>query len=154
MPWRMSKKVSFSDSKKSSVSDSKKSSDSKKKASSKNSSSGGRAETAAVDYLATQGFSILATNLRLGPLEIDVVARKGPLVVVVEVRTRGERSYQRALESVSRAKQERLVRAARRLWRDRFAADASAERLRFDVIAVSFEAGSVRIEHVAGAFTG
>jgi putative endonuclease len=39
--------------------------------------------------LASQGMSILATNLRLGRLELDVVARDGDTVIVVEVRHRG-----------------------------------------------------------------
>jgi putative endonuclease len=38
-------------------------------------------------WLAGQGYDIVATNLRLGALEIDVVARKGPVIAVVEVRT-------------------------------------------------------------------
>ena len=107
----------------------------------------------AVDYLVSQGFSLLATNLRVGALEIDVLARLGGLVVVAEVRTRGPSAFTRPLESVDAAKRERLVRAAQIVWREQFQDDPSAERLRFEVIAVSFDEGTPRVEHVTGAFT-
>ena len=41
---------------------------------------GRNAETAVADFLCVEGFSILERNVRLGPLERDVVARKGPLL--------------------------------------------------------------------------
>lgn len=81
------------------------------------------------------------------------MAREGPVAVVVEVRTRGASSYQRALDSVDPRKQARLRAAAERLWRDELSRDASLERLRFDVASVTFEgSGGVRIEHVRAAF--
>ncbi len=99
-----------------------------------------------------RGFAIEGTNVRVGRLEIDLVATKGDLVIVVEVRVRGAGSFQSALASVDRKKQERLVRAARTLYRDRY--DARGMRLRFDVVAIDEDAdGAVVITHVEGAFT-
>ena len=112
---------------------------------------GRRAEAAAVDYLRLNGFEILGTNVRVGALEIDVVARRGVLVAVVEVRTRGLGSYVRALASIDARKRERLVRAAGRLWKDKLAADHTIERLRIDVIAVTFEGGRTFVEHIEAA---
>ncbi len=114
---------------------------------------GRRAEAVAIDYLIAQGFEIVGTNVRVGALEIDVIARQRALVAIVEVRTRGRGAYEGALASVSSSKRKRLVSAAKRLWRERFAQDASVERLRFDVIAVSFAEESAEIEHIAAAFT-
>jgi putative endonuclease len=114
---------------------------------------GRHAEAAAVDYLVTQGYALVGTNVRVGALEIDVIARKDDLLVIAEVRSRGAGAYASALASVDTRKRARLVEAARTLWRDRFASDPTLERLRFDVIAVKLE-GGVRVEHVAGAFTG
>lgn len=114
---------------------------------------GKRAELAALDYLTSQGFELVLTNVRVGPLELDVVARKGGLVVFAEVRTRGRGSFEGALASVTPAKRRRIVAAAAHVWRERFAGDATAERMRFDVIAVRFEGDATRIEHVPGAFT-
>jgi putative endonuclease len=112
---------------------------------------GRRAELAVADFLFAHGFGILARNLRVGRLEIDVVARRGPLVVLVEVRTRGEGAYLRALESIDRAKRARMRRAADQLWRSRFAAMPDVRRVRIDVAAVAFRAGVTRVEYIEGA---
>jgi len=112
---------------------------------------GRRAELAAADYLIARRFEILARNLRLGRLEIDIVARRGPLVVAVEVRTRGPGAYERALESIGRTKQARLVAAVERLWSSRLARMPDVERVRIDVAAVRFEHGQTLIEYVQGA---
>ena len=112
---------------------------------------GVRAELAAVDFLFARGFRVLARNVRLGALELDVVARRGDLVVVVEVRTRGRRSLTGALESVSRSKRARLTRAVRRLWRARLRRMPDVERIRIDVAAVTLAARRTSIEYVESA---
>lgn len=115
---------------------------------------GKRAELAAVAHLKSLGFDIDGTNVRVGALEIDVLARKDDLVVVGEVRTRGKGSWTSALASVDRKKQQHLVRAAERLYRERFAKEPTPPRLRFDVLAVELlPDGTAHVEHVPGAFT-
>jgi putative endonuclease len=101
--------------------------------------------------LFARGFSLIARNLRLGALELDIVARKGSLVVIVEVRTRGAGAWVGALESVTWAKRQRLRRATSRLWRTRLAAMRSLERVRIDVAAVSFVGPKTCVEYIAGA---
>ncbi|MBI4701504.1 MAG: YraN family protein [Deltaproteobacteria bacterium] len=97
--------------------------------------------------------TILARNLRVGHLEIDLLARDGPAVVLIEVRTRGAGSWGSALGSVNPAKQRRLRAAAGLLWSRRFARAAGVERMRFDVAAVDLDAGpSPVVEYVQGAF--
>jgi putative endonuclease len=113
---------------------------------------GRRAEALVLAWLVEQGYEIVATNLRLGALEIDVVARKGPVVAVVEVRTRGKTARTTAFGSVSRTKQMRLRRAGERLWQRRYRHDASVERLRFDVAAVRLDLDPPTIEYVVAAF--
>jgi len=94
---------------------------------------------------------VLATNLRVGHLEIDIVAREADTVVVVEVRTRGATSWQTGLESVVRRKAARVRKAGERLWRQRFERDPSVDRMRFDVAVVTFTAqGETLIEHARG----
>ena len=115
---------------------------------------GRRAELAVADYLFARGFEVLARDLRVGRFELDVVARRGPLVVAVEVRTRGRGAFQRALESIGPAKQARLLRAVERLWREQLAGSPEIERVRIDVAAVTFEGGETHIEYVEGAVTG
>ncbi|MGD0676193.1 MAG: YraN family protein [Polyangiaceae bacterium] len=109
---------------------------------------------AVADFLFARGFQIFARNLRLGALELDVVARRGKLVVIVEVRTRGERSLERAFESVGRVKRQRLVRAAGRLWRSRLAWNSEIDRVRIDVAAVSFSRGQTKVEYAEGVIAG
>jgi len=113
---------------------------------------GSAAERAVVDYLRARGFDVVATNLRLGRLELDVVARDGRVVVVVEVRTRGPGAWTSGLGSIDSKKRLRVRRAGERLWRDRYKHDASVDRMRFDVASVTFEAGVPRVEYVVAAF--
>lgn len=112
---------------------------------------GRRAELAVADYLVAAGFELLGQNVRLGALELDLVARKGPLVVVVEVRTRGGTAFETAFESIGPAKRARLQRAVGRLWRERLHEMSGVERVRIDVAAVTFEAGKTLVEYVEGA---
>jgi putative endonuclease len=113
---------------------------------------GRRAEAAVAEHLEVQGFVIVARNLRLGRLELDIVARKEELIVVVEVRTRGAGSWTTGFGSLDFAKRERIRRAGQRLWRLRYARDISAARLRFDAASVHFDGASATIEYVTAAF--
>jgi putative endonuclease len=112
---------------------------------------GRRAELAVADFLFAHGFDVLARNLRLGRLELDVVARKGSTLVVTEVRTRGAGSYQRAFESVSWAKRARLLKAVNRLWARRGSLALGIERVRIDVASVTFTGRETRVEYVPSA---
>jgi putative endonuclease len=109
---------------------------------------GRAAETAVANDLARRGLSIVATNVRLGRLELDVVALDRDTVVVVEVRHRGGGAWQTGLASIAPAKAKRVRAAGERLWRERFLRDASVNRMRFDVAVVTFEPdGEARIEY-------
>jgi putative endonuclease len=115
---------------------------------------GRRAELAVADYLVARGFRVLARNVRVGSFEIDVVARRDDLVVAVEVRTRGARSFEGPLESIGRAKQRRMLAAAERLWRDHLEKAPDVGRLRIDVASVIFRDGQTLVEYLEGAVTG
>lgn len=110
------------------------------------------AEQAVADWLTARGFSIVATNLRLGHYEIDLVARQGPLIVVVEVRFRGRGALTRPFGSLDAAKRRRLRMAGERLWQRRYRHDASAERLRYDAASVTFVNGAPAVEYAPAAF--
>jgi putative endonuclease len=113
---------------------------------------GNRAETIVAEYLLQRGFSIVARNLRLGRLELDIVARRAELVVVVEVRARGPGAWSSGLGSMTIRKRERIRRAGQRLWQRRYKDDPSVERLRFDAASVQFADGSPVIDYVIAAF--
>jgi putative endonuclease len=112
---------------------------------------GRKAESLVADYLVARGFTLLAENLRIGRLEVDLLARLGPVVVIVEVRTRGKGSFLPALSTLSKAKRERLLRAADLLWQRRFANQEDIDRIRIDVAAVFFDDGPPRVEYFEGA---
>lgn len=112
------------------------------------------AEEAAAEKLRANGFRILWQNLRIGALELDLVAMKGDLVVVVEVRTRGPGSFEKPLASISRTKRRTLIRAVRALWKGRISKMPEVARVRIDVAAVTRDdSGALAIEWIAGAFT-
>lgn len=95
---------------------------------------------------------MVATNLRLSYLELDVVARRGDLVVVVEVRTRGPGSWTSGFGSVDGRKRQRIRLAGARLWSRRYRHDASVNRLRFDAASVRFDEAGPVIDYVEAAF--
>lgn len=103
-------------------------------------------------HLEAAGFRILGRNLRFGRLEIDIVARRAELVLVVEVRTRGAGAWTSGLGSMSRTKRARIRRAGQRLWRDHFKGDPSVERLRFDAASVHFDGDRADVDYVVAAF--
>lgn len=103
-------------------------------------------------WLTSNGFDIVATNLRVGHYELDVVARNGPLIVVVEVRTRGPRAWTSGFGSLDAGKRRRIRLAGERLWQRRYRNDSSAERMRFDAASVSFASGEPHVEYVPAAF--
>ena len=77
--------------------------------------SGERGERLAAGYLETLGWTVLASRVRVGRDEIDLLALEpGPpaWLVVVEVRMRSSSRYGSPEESVDRRKVARLYRAA------------------------------------------
>jgi len=104
-----------------------------------------RAEQVAEDHYRNSGFQIVARNLRLGHLEVDLLARKGPLLVVVEVRARGPGARVGPFASVNGPKLRRLRAATQLVWR-RHQSDPSLQRVRLDVAAVNLWKVPVEIE--------
>lgn len=114
---------------------------------------GRRAEDAAASFLEASGFFVLGRNVRVRRLEIDIIAREGQVIAVVEVRTRSAGAWIRALDSVDWRKMKRVRAAGEALWRATYRHDATLERMRFDVISVTLDEGlPPRCEHVRAAF--
>ena len=98
------------------------------------------AEELCADLLRRAGLRVLARNWRCRHGEIDLVAEEGATLVFAEVRFRSGEGYGGAAESVTAAKQARLVAAARLYLMRRPDADC-----RFDVLLLdSLEAGRIR----------
>ena len=115
---------------------------------------GAHAEDAVCDYLRVRGFRITGRNVRLGPLELDVLAEKGGLAIVVEVRMRSARSWDTGFSSITHEKRRNLMRAVRRLWQDKLRRRSDIARIRIDVASVRFEDGECEITYLEGAIVG
>ncbi len=95
--------------------------------------SGRRAEVWAAAWLMLKGYRILGFRLKTPQAEIDLLARKGQVLAVVEVKSRT--TLDAALEAVSHDQRERLRRAGRNLAARRPALRNVAVRL--DLIALA-----------------
>ncbi|MBI5906353.1 MAG: YraN family protein [Deltaproteobacteria bacterium] len=112
--------------------------------------SGGEAEAAACRFLERAGFAIAARNWRVKGGEADIVARKGDLLVFVEVRSREDASFGAPEESIDLAKRRRIVRAARDYLST--VSPATWREARFDVIAIEGRGEHAVLRHYPGAF--
>jgi putative endonuclease len=108
---------------------------------------GKEGEEAALKFLMNLGYRILDVNWRFGHLEIDVVARDGREIVVIEVKTR-VRMPDNPLELVSRTKQKLLVRAANAYVQYHGIRDA----VRFDIVLVLKKNGEFQFEQIKDAY--
>ncbi|MCR4266106.1 YraN family protein [Nitratireductor sp. ZSWI3] len=108
---------------------------------------GHRGEWLAAVALMAKGYRILARRHRTKLGEIDLIARRGDLVAIVEVKARP--SLEQAMEAVGYEAQRRIERAAD-LWLAR-QPDHARLSLRFDLVAVLPRRWPV---HVENAFSG
>ena len=94
---------------------------------------GRRAETAATLMLRLKGFRIVARRLRSPVGEIDVVARRGDILAIVEVKARAHRE---GIAGVLSARQRRrLERAAQ--WLVGARPELAGLACRFDLVLVA-----------------
>lgn len=115
-------------------------------------------EQVAADYLTAAGWSILQRNWRCPQGEIDIIARAGTVLAIVEVKTRSSIAFGDPAEAVTPAKAARVRRLAAAWLAERRAAgelDGSPE-LRFDVVSVVRDTraavGVAVVRHLPAAF--
>ena len=90
-------------------------------------------------FLEGRGYSILETNYRGKYGEIDLIAREGECLVFVEVKSRRTGAFGRPEESVTEAKQQKLVQAALEYMQSK---EMEEGEWRIDVVGI--EAGGSR----------
>ena len=110
---------------------------------------GRRAEELTCAHLGRLGFEIIARNARVGRLELDVIARRGPLLVFCEVRSRSSDRLMTPAQSIDPRKVARVRTAAAQWLR---AARPGAVQIRFDVASVLFDEPDGRLNYLEGAF--
>ncbi len=93
-------------------------------------------ERLAAEHLTAKGYRIRERNFRTAAGEIDIVAEAGGVLAFVEVKCRRGSSMGTAAESLSAAKQRRMVEMAEAYGQAR---DDLPEQWRIDLIAIDFE---------------
>ena len=111
---------------------------------------GDAAEERACRHLDRSGFTIVERNFRTRGGEIDIVARKGDVLVFVEVRSREVPDFGTPEDSVAPAKRRRIVATARQYLSK--VPPSSWREARFDVIAIEGSGDAAVLRHYPAAF--
>jgi putative endonuclease len=112
---------------------------------------GNEGERIAARYLKRQGYRILARRYRTALGEIDLIARDGACIVIVEVKTRRSDVAGLPHEAVDTYKQAQLTRLALAFLKQHGLLEQAA---RFDVVSIVWEdaAAEPQIVHYRNAF--
>jgi len=107
-------------------------------------------ELVAASWLRAQGYKVLRRRFRMGASgEMDIICRKGELLVFVEVKSALHTGAGRPARRVNEHKRELLRRAAG-LWLRRLGKEVPS---RMDIIEVLLPpGGKPEVNHIAGAF--
>ncbi|MBS1549040.1 MAG: YraN family protein [Bacteroidetes bacterium] len=110
---------------------------------------GKEAENFSVDYLAKNGYTILARNFYCQKGELDIIALYQGLLVIIEVKARSSNLFQEPYEAVDKRKIKLIVQAT-----DAFiSAGNRKEEVRFDIISVlKNPQGQLELTHIVSAF--
>ncbi len=105
-------------------------------------------EELAVEFLQKQGYDIVERNWMFQKAEIDILAKKDNVLVVVEVKTRSSIEFGDPQDFVNPKKIKLLVKAV-----DEYVLQNDLEEIiRFDIIAVSKNQSQFEILHLEDAF--
>lgn len=95
------------------------------------------------------GYTIVDRNVRVGRLEIDIIARQGSLMVFCEVRGRSSDAWMTPAQSIDTAKVKRIRQAAA-VWLK--SNRPSTTQVRFDAASVTFDREPPRLDYFERAF--
>lgn len=109
---------------------------------------GKEGEKLAAAYLVKKGYLILYRNYRFMKAEIDIIAQKGNIIAIIEVKSRSSVYFENIAETVSKKKIMLLVSAA-----DYYINTNKLDKeVRFDIITILKENNKFLIEHFEDAF--
>lgn len=110
---------------------------------------GRHCEFMARTYLEQQGYLILETNWRSGHKEVDIIAKDGEMLVIVEVKARKNEDITNAEDAVDEKKMRNLVRATHNYILMK-GLDCD---VRFDIITLVLDdKGEYKLKHIKDAF--
>ncbi|MFD2937922.1 YraN family protein [Spirosoma flavum] len=110
---------------------------------------GKQGEIEAARYLRDKGYEIMTQNYRYQHAEVDLIAKKGKLLVFAEVKTRSNLNYGNPEEFVSYTKAKLVMKAAEQY----IFANGWLHDVRFDIIAVTLAGNELRVKHIEDAFS-
>ena len=105
-------------------------------------------EKMAIEFLINKGFKIREQNWRFQKAEVDIIAQKGSLLAVVEVKTRSTRFFGDPQEFIKEQKIKLLTKAIDHYV---YTLDLDVE-VRFDVIGIVKNRLETSIIHLEDAF--
>lgn len=109
---------------------------------------GKQGEDKAAKLLESKGFEILERNKQVGGHEVDIIARKGNLLVIAEVKTRSYATLGEPEEFVSKKQRQNLVKAA-----NAYVVNNKMDvEVRFDIISIVKNQYQSRVHHIEDAF--
>jgi putative endonuclease len=95
---------------------------------------GNAGEEIAKDLLLSKGYEVLTKNYRWGKAEIDLIVKKDNWLIFVEVRARTNADYGLPEQTISKAKQQLIKKAADAyIYKINWNAN-----VRFDIVAILF----------------
>jgi putative endonuclease len=107
-------------------------------------------EQLAESFLQRRGLKTIARNFHCRLGEIDLIMMDQETLVFTEVRYRARSTYGSGAESVTLAKQKRIIRAAQKFLQIR--QHHPAQTCRFDVVSMGKTKGETQINWIRAAF--
>lgn len=109
---------------------------------------GRKGEELAAKHLQEKGYEIIERNYRWKRYEIDLIVKKEPFLVFVEVKTKTNISFGNPEDDVTDKKAAQVTAAAEEYvyetgWK---------KEIRFDIVAVVIRGENVEIEHILDGF--
>ncbi|WP_308991599.1 YraN family protein [Mariniflexile litorale] len=109
---------------------------------------GKKGEELAVDFLLKNAYDIVERNYRFDKAEVDIIAKKGNILAIIEVKTRSTIDFGNPQDFVKPKQIQRLVKAV-----DEYVIVNGLEvEVRFDIIAIVKQGKAFQIEHLENAF--
>lgn len=105
-------------------------------------------EELAVEFLQKSGYTILETNWTFQKAEIDIIAQKGIILAIVEVKTRSSIEFGLPQDFVKPKKIQLLVKAVN----EYVISNNLDVEVRFDIMAIYKEDKTYKMEHIEDAF--
>jgi len=110
---------------------------------------GAQGEQYACRFLEDNGYEVLERNWRQARHELDIIARKGRELIIVEVKTRSSDQHGQPEEAVKKGKRGTMIRGANAYVQE----TGTDLALRFDIVSIILHpSGKPYIHHIQDAF--